>query len=52
MEIIEIIAIAILIIVIVAGLLIKRHTKKSLDDIDGMGEVSTKKDSKNSVTKL
>ena len=52
MEIIEIIAIAILAIVIVTGVVIKRHTKKSLKDIDGMGRVSSEKESKNSVAKF
>ena len=52
MEKIEIIAIAILVVVIVIGLLIKRHTKKSLKDIDGMGEVSSEKEAKKSVTKF
>ena len=52
METIEIIAIIVLVAIIIAGIQIKRFTKKSLNDIDGMGEVSSKKDSTNSVAKF
>ena len=49
MEIIEIIAIVFFVVLIVAGIAIKRYTKRSLKDIDGMGEVSTQRDSKNTT---
>ena len=52
METIDIIAAAVLIMVVVVGVAIKRYTKRSLKDIDGLGQVSTEKESKDVVAKF
>ena len=44
MGIMEILSVATLVTVILAGALLKRHARKTLSDMDGVGAVSTGQD--------
>ena len=52
MEILNIVAGVVLVVVVIVGAALKRYTKRTLSDIDGMGEVSKKKDDSNVVAKF
>lgn len=44
MEIMEVIALLCLVIVVGAGIIIKRHTRRALSEIDGLGTVAKQSD--------
>jgi|GEM_PF-4688393 len=52
MEILNIIAGVVLLVVVIVGAALKRYTKRTLSDIDGMGEVTKNTDDSNIVAKL